>query len=224
MEMVTFAHKVARSDLPSGSMASGILEAAARGDIEASRCPMMIIDYLAPSLDTTISAIGNAMWLFAVHPEQWLLLRRDPARVKQALNEVLRIESPLSCFARVATADAVVADAVIPAGSRVLVNFASANRDERRWDRADVFDITRESAGHVAFGHGVHACAGMGLARLEGAAILSALVERVETIELAGQPVRKLNNLIRAFRSIPVRVTTGSLPQGDVHVPAPARP
>ena len=60
----------------------------------------------------------------------------------------------------------------IPAGSRVLVSFASANRDERRWDEPDRFDITRESAGQLAFGHGEHACVGMGLARLEGAAVL----------------------------------------------------
>ena len=209
MAMVAFAHEVAQSDLPPDSMASGILEAAARGDIEPSRCPMAIIDYLAPSLDTTISAIGNAVWLFATHPEQWQLLRKDPSRIKQAFNEALRVESPINCFTRVATADTTVGDVVIPAGSRVLVSYASANRDERRWERPDMFDITRESAPHVAFGYGVHACAGMGLARLEGAAILSALVEQVGTIELTDEPERKLNNLIRSFRSLPVRVTPG---------------
>ncbi|HEY1652942.1 MAG TPA: cytochrome P450 [Acidimicrobiales bacterium] len=207
LEMTAFAHQLAQSDLPPASMAAGVLEAAAAGDIDATRCPMVIIDYLAPSLDTTISAVGNAMWLFATHPEQWQLLRDDPSRVKHAFNEVLRVESPINCFSRVVTTDTTIDDVDIAAGARILVSFASANRDERRWDRADEFDITRESAGHVAFGFGIHACAGMGLARLEGAAILSALVDRVETIELVGAPVRKLNNLIRAFRSVPVRVT-----------------
>ena len=70
----------------------------------------------------------------------------------------------------------------------------------------DRFDITAESAGHVAFGQGAHACVGMGLARLEGAAVLSALVARVERIDLAGEPARKLNNLIRSFESLPVTV------------------
>jgi cytochrome P450 len=190
-------------------MAAGVVEAAARGDIEESRCPMLIIDYLAPSLDTTISALGNALWLFATHPKQWQNLRDDPSRVKHAFNEALRLESPISCFSRVATVDTVVGGTDVPAGARILVNFASANRDERRWDRADEFDINRESAGHVAFGYGVHACAGMGLARLEAAAILSSLVERVETIELAGAPQRKLNNLIRSFRTLPIRVSAG---------------
>jgi len=207
--MTAFAHEVARADLPPGTMAAGVLDAAARGEIEESRCPMLIIDYLAPSLDTTVSAIGNALWLFANHPGQWRQLRDDPSRVKQALNEALRLESPISCFSRITTVDTTVNGVGVPAGSRILVSYASANRDERRWDRADQFDINRESAGHVAFGYGIHACAGMGLARLEGAAILTSLVERVETIELAGPPQRKLNNLIRSFRSLPVRVTAG---------------
>jgi len=86
------------------------------------------------------------------------------------------------------------------------VSFASANRDERRWDEPASFDITRNSAAHVGFGHGEHACVGMGLARLEGAAVLAALAERVERFELTGPPVRKLNNLIRSFASLPVTV------------------
>jgi cytochrome P450 len=206
LEMVAYAHRLAQSELPAGSMARHIIDAAARGDIDPARCPMAIIDYLAPSLDTTISAIGNALWLFATHPDQWQRLREEPLRVKHAFNEALRLESPINCFTRVAKVDTSIDAVDIPAGSRVLVSFASANRDERRWNRADEFDITRDSAAHVAFGHGEHACVGMGLARLEGAAVLSALVERVARIELAGQPERKLNNLIRSFRSLPVRV------------------
>lgn len=209
LDMTAFAHEVAHADLLPGTMAAGVLDAAARGDIEESRCPMLIIDYLAPSLDTTISALGNALWLFATHPSQWQRLRDDPSRAKHAFNEGLRLESPISCFSRVATVDTAIGGIGIPAGARILVSYASANRDERRWNRAEEFDISRENAGHVAFGYGVHACAGMGSARLEGAAILSSLVERVETIELAGAPQRKLNNLIRSFRSIPVRITAG---------------
>lgn len=187
-------------------MAAGILDAAARGEIDAAQCPLAIIDYLAPSLDTTISALGNALWLFATHPDQWQLLRRDPDRVKHAFNEVLRIETPISSFTRVTTRAIEIDGVEVPAGARVMVSYASANRDERHWDEPDVFDITRNSAGHVAFGYGDHACAGMGLARLEGAAVLGALVERVERFELTASPVRKLNNLIRSFASLPTAV------------------
>lgn len=168
---------------------------------------MLFIDYLAPSLDTTISAIGNAIWLFATHPEQWDRLRRSPDRIKSAFNEVLRLESPISCFTRVARAGTQVDGCDVPAGSRVLVSFASANRDERRWHEPDRFDILRESAGQLAFGHGEHACVGMGLARLEGAVVLAALAARVDRIALNGSPLRKRNNLIRSFSSLPVTVT-----------------
>jgi cytochrome P450 len=206
MEMANYAIHLAQSTLPEGSMAAGILAAAARGDIDPAQCPLAIIDYLAPSLDTTISALGNAIWLFATHPDQWQLLRRNPDRVKAAFNEVLRMETPINSFSRVTTRSAEIDGAEIPAGARVLVSYASANRDERQWDDADVFDITRNSASQIAFGYGNHACAGMGLARLEGAAVLGALAERVERFELTAPPVRKLNNLIRSFASIPIAV------------------
>jgi cytochrome P450 len=206
-EMLAFAQEITeRGDLPKGSLAANVLDAAARGEITKEQCPVLLTAYLVPSLDTTISAIGNAVWLLATHPDQWELLRKDPTRVKNAFNEAIRLESPISCFSRVATETASLDGVEIPRGARVLVMYASANRDERRWDRADEFDITREVSSHLGFGYGVHACAGMGLARMEGGAVLSALAARVGRIEI-GEPVRKLNNLIRAFASLPVRVT-----------------
>jgi cytochrome P450 len=206
LEMVAYAQQVAaRDDLPDGSMAAGVVNAARRGDIDRAQCPMVLIDYLAPSLDTTISALGSAVWLFATYPQQWERLRADPSLVKNAFNEVVRFESPISCFSRVTTAPTDLGGVEIPAGARVLVMYASANRDERHWERPDDFDITREAASQIGFGYGTHACVGMGLARLEGVAMLSALAERVERFEL-GTPVRKLNNLIRAFGSLPVTV------------------
>jgi cytochrome P450 len=210
LAMSAYAQQLATADLPSGCFGARIQRAVEQGEIEPARCPMLFIDYLAPSLDTTISAIGNAVWLFATHPDQWSLLRSAPERVKGAFNEVLRLESPISCFTRVARVAARVGGdggVEVPAGARVLLSFASANRDERRWDDPSRFDITRESAGQLAFGHGEHACVGMGLARLEGAAVLSALVARVGTLALDGPPARKRNNLIRSFASLPVAVT-----------------
>ena len=206
LAMTAYAQHVASSTLPEGSMAAGILAAAARGDLEPEQCPMAIIDYLGPSLDTTVAALGNAVWLFATHPEQWSRLRREPERIKQACNEVLRIESPISGFTRVTTRPAELGGVGLPADTRVLVSFASANRDERRWDAPEVFDITRNSAGQLGFGAGVHACVGMGLARLEMTAVLGALLARVERFELSGPPVRKANNLIRSFAELPVTV------------------
>lgn len=209
VEMFQFARDVVASgELVEGSLAAQVVEAADRGEITHAQCPVMLTAYLAPSLDTTISAIGNAIWLFATHPDQWALLRSDPSRVKNAFNEAVRLESPLSCFSRLAARTTELDGSVIEEGSRIVVMYASANRDERRWERPEVFDVTREVSTHLGFGYGVHACAGMGLARLEGVAVLTSLVARVASIE-AGTPVRKLNNLIRSFASLPVTVTAG---------------
>jgi cytochrome P450 len=206
MEMLKYARRVAAEHrFPVGSMGAGVLAAAANGEIDVDQCPALLVDYLGPSLDTTISALGSAIWLFGNHPEQWDLLRKNPNRAHNAFNEVLRLESPLTGFTRVSSSDADIDGVTVPAGSRVLVLYASANRDERRWDRPDEFDISRDASGQVAFGHGVHACAGMGLARLEAAAVLAALVPRVRRFTV-GPSTRRPNNLIRAFASIPTTV------------------
>jgi cytochrome P450 len=97
-----------------------------------------------------------------------------------------RYESPLRAFSRKALVDTEIAGTAIPAGARVLVMYASANRDERGWDAPDTFDIRRDATRHLSFGQGTHACAGQGLARLETTAMLRALAKRVERIELTG--------------------------------------
>ncbi len=115
LAMSAFAAEVARrDDLPPDSMAAGVLAAADRGEVERDRCPLLMVDYLAPSLDTTISAIGNAMWLFATHPDQWDRLRADPGLARRALDEVLRLESPISCFSRITTRSVDVGGARCP--------------------------------------------------------------------------------------------------------------
>jgi cytochrome P450 len=215
VEMAVFAEEVASSELPKGSMAAGILDAVARGDLDAGQCPMAIIDYLGPSLDTTISGLGNAVWLFATHPEQWQRLREDPGRARQAFEEALRLESPVTGFTRVTTRSVEIGGVELPVGARVLASYASANRDERHWDDPERFNIERPNASHVAFGFGEHACAGMGLARLEATSVLSALTRRVEHFELAGPPVRKLNNVIRAFGSLPIRIVPATPKTGE---------
>lgn len=208
MEMVEFAARVANSGaVPPGTMAAGIIDAAEQGEIEPAQCPALMLDYLGPSLDTTISALGNAIWLFAEHQDQWELLRRDPSLLQNAFNEVLRYDAPLTMFSRVTTTETTIGGVDVAAGSRVLVMYASANRDERRWEDPDRFDITRPASGHLGFGHGTHACAGMGLARLEASTVLTALLEQVASFQLSGTPRRKVHNLIRAFDSLPIEVT-----------------
>jgi cytochrome P450 len=113
--MIQFAQEIAeRGGLAQGSMPAKFLEAADRGEIAKEQCPVILTGYLAPSPETTISAIANATWLFATNPDQWDLLREDPSHVEVAFNEAVRLESPITSFSRMTTEDAQVADVGIP--------------------------------------------------------------------------------------------------------------
>ncbi|WP_228033814.1 cytochrome P450 [Streptomyces spongiae] len=135
-------------------MGHDLLRAADEGRIMPAECATMMIDYLALSLDTTISAISSALYLFAVHPEQWRMLKADPDHVPKAVNEVVRYESPIRAFSRTAAQDTELAGTPLPKGSRVLVLYGSANRDPLEWDDPDTFGIRRDAARQLGFGQG----------------------------------------------------------------------
>ncbi|OBH82371.1 cytochrome P450 [Mycobacterium scrofulaceum] len=207
LQMLRFARRVVRQRaVLDDSMAHELLIAADEGKLSHRECPPLMVDYLAPSIDTTMSAISNALHLFAIHPEQWQLLKEDPALMTNAVNEVVRYESPLRAFARWVGRHTEIAGAAIPSGARVLVIYASANRDEREWHEPEVFDIRRDASRQIGFGQGAHACAGQGLARLETAAMLRALIERVDRIEVTGAPKWAINNIIRRHEALPLKL------------------
>lgn len=195
-----------RTRLRPGSWGDRVFAAADRGEVEPERCPVLMRDYLGPSLDTTIFATANLVLLFGRHPEQWNLVREDPALIPNAINEALRLESPVRGFTRHLAADATIGELTIPRESRVLLLYASANRDERKWQEPERFDVKRRANDHLGFGNGTHMCAGLHLARLEMTALLEVLVERVACFEI-GEPVPALNNVLRGLASLPVRVT-----------------
>ncbi|WP_260761214.1 cytochrome P450 [Mycobacterium sp. SMC-4] len=207
LHMLRFARRVVRErNVLPGSMAHELLTAVEEGTLSAEEVPPLLIDYIAPSLDTTISAISSAIYLFATHPEQWQLLRDNPALLSNAVNEVVRYESPLRAFTRKTLHSTQIDGAPIAAGARVLVVYASANRDEREWDNPDVFDIRNDAGRHVGFGNGAHACAGQGLARLETTALLKALIDRVDRIEVVAEPTWAVNNIIHRHACLPIRL------------------
>lgn len=205
--MLRFARRVVRErNVIEGSMADELLAAADEGQLAHDECPPLLVDYIAPSIDTTMSAISNALYLFASHPDQWQLLKDEPGLVANAVNEIVRYEPPLRAFARCTAQQTEIAGVSIPSGARVLVIYASANRDEREWENPAVFDIRRDAGRHVGFGQGAHACAGQALARLETTAMLRALLERVDRIELTGTPKWAVNNIIRRHERLPLKL------------------
>ncbi len=210
-EQVNYLYTVATPDrLAPGSMGRKIYEAAERGEISPESCAPLMGAYATAGLDTTINAISSAIWLFALHPDQWDLVREDPDRmIPMAFNEVLRIESPVQAFGRLVTREHEVDGVTLPAGSQVLLMFGSANRDERKWADPEHFDVSRNPVDHLAFGNGVHKCAGQGLARVEFAAVLHHLARRVQRFE-AEKPERRLNNVVRGLSSLQVSVQQGT--------------
>ena len=194
-----------RSRLKPGGWAARLFDAADGGEIPHERAAVMLNDYWGPSLDTTIHGITSAIWLFARHPQQWDLVRASPSLLPHAVNEVMRLESPIQGFSRFVTQDTTIDGVAVPAGSRVILLFGSANRDERKWEDPERFDVTRRPSDHLAFGYGEHQCMGMPLARLEMRVLLEALARRVRQFEL-GRSDRALNNVLRGFARLDVTV------------------
>ncbi|MEG3125954.1 cytochrome P450 [Sphingomonas sp. GB1N7] len=206
MAMRAYAASVAKRGLVTpGGWADRLLDLADAGEIEPERVPSLFRDFMAPSLDTTILATASLFWLLGEHPDQWELLHDDLSLLRGAINEAVRIESPIRGFTRLASKDVTVDGSPIPAGARVLMLYASANRDERKWDDPDRFDIRRRNADQLGFGFGVHSCAGMHLARLEMECLMTAFLTRVRRFTVSS-PQWALNNTLRGLASLQVSV------------------
>ncbi len=200
LEMAKYAAEVRRDALAPRGWALRLFEAAEQGQLAPEDVRGLFIDYIAPSLDTTILATGHLLHLLGRHAEQYAHLRAHPDRVAGAVHEALRFESPVRAFTRLAVRDYDAGAVSIPKGDRALILYGSANRDERHYPDPDRFDVTRDARDHVALGYGVHRCAGGYLAQLEMESLLRAMVERVQSIEV-GEPVVLMNNLLRGYSS-----------------------
>ncbi|MFC4255167.1 cytochrome P450 [Altererythrobacter xixiisoli] len=193
-----------------GGFAAQMIGHAHAGHISRETAIGMLAGYIVAAFETTISAMASGIWLFAQNPAQWQKLKDNPQLAMQAANEIVRVESPLQNFARFCARDVAMSDGVIiPGGSRVIVSYASANRDERQFADPDDFIIDRKEKQNLGFGHGPHGCAGQGLARMELTAVFTALAARIDRFELTGEPQRAINNVSRGFRSLPAQAVPG---------------
>ncbi len=197
--------RVDRANLVAGGWGEALFHASDRGEISELTARLMLIDYITPSLDTTINATSAAIELFAANPEQWELLRRNPALIPQAINEIVRIESPIRAFAREVTRDHRVGDAELRVGDRALMLYACANRDPLKYSEPDRFDITRRAGDQLGFGMGTHLCAGMHLAKLELTVLFEALLPRVASFHVV-EAVRRPHNTLRGLARLTTRV------------------
>jgi len=195
-----------RETIAPGSWGAAVYAAADRGEIAQADAAQMMIAFIIAGMDTTVNSIGSAIWLLAERPDAWAALRAEPALARSAYEEALRYESPVTFFCRGVTRPVTIDGVDLDEGDRVMMLFGAANRDDRKYEDPDHFDVARNPVDHVAFGGGIHACAGQGLARIEGPAVLAALARRVQRLELAGPPVRHYNNAVRGLGQLPVSV------------------
>ena len=197
-----------RDVLTSDGLGSQIYTAADEGAVTEGDAALIVRSFLSAGIDTTANAIANSLYCFAQHPEQWLVVARDPSFARAAFEEVMRFESPFQTFFRTATRDVEVGGVKIRKDQKVLVSLGSANRDPRQWGTdADRFDIRRKTLGHVGFGFGIHGCVGQMIARLEVEAVLGAIARRGCRIEFSGNAKRMPHNTLRGFEALPVRLT-----------------
>lgn len=200
------AESCKRENLKLGGWGAQVYAAADRGDCDHAEAERLVRSFLTAGVDTTVNGIGNMIHAFAAFPDQWAALRADPSLARRAFEESLRWDGTVQTFFRTTSRDVAVEGGTIPEGSKVILFLAAANRDPRRWDRADQFDITRMASGHVGFGFGIHQCLGQMVARMEAEAVLDAMIPRIAEIRLAGAPARRLNNTLHALAALPVEV------------------
>jgi cytochrome P450 len=171
-------------------------------DLELRSTALLVI---GAGFETTVNLIANAVVDLLAHADQLAALRAEPAGWANAVEEVLRFDSPVQVTIRHAKTDVTVGGHPIPAGRAMLVLLAAANRDPEVFADPHTFDVTRANAReHLAFSAGVHFCLGATLARIEAATALEVLFERMPELVVAGPPVRRGTRVLRGYEHLPV--------------------
>ena len=196
---------------PRDDLITALVQAEEAGDkLSEEELVAMIVLLLIAGYETTVNLIGNGALALIQHPEQWELLRQNPALANSAIEELLRYTSPLDMASqRFAREDLGVDSVTIPQGNVVIAVLGSANHDESQFPDPDTFDITREPNRHVALGQGAHFCVGAPLARLEGQIALTTLFRRFSNLRLATEPASlrwRKSLIVRGLEELPVAV------------------
>ncbi|GAA1586157.1 cytochrome P450 [Nocardia ninae] len=162
---------------------------------------------MGAGFETTVNLIGNGVVQLLDHPEQLARLCAEPELWPNAIEEVLRFDSPVQTTARTAMCDVEIAGQRLRAGDTVVLSLAGANRDPAVFAEPDRFDIGRANAKeHLSFSNGIHVCLGASLARMEGVYALQALFERFPDLQLDGPPQRRKLFTLHGYEQLPVRL------------------
>lgn len=195
-----------RENIRPDSLGGEMYAAADRGEISQQDAKLLTLTILSAGADTTVITMANAINALARFPEQYQILRNDPSLLRNAFDEALRWDSPSRMAGRIARQDVRIDDYIIPEGTRCGLMFSTANRDPRKWDAPERYDIRRDLRGQLGWGQGIHMCVGKALAQAEADALLGEIVSRVAHIEPAGEPEPWMTTIGHGPIKVPVRL------------------
>jgi cytochrome P450 len=160
---------------------------------------------LAAGFETTVNLLGTGTHLLVTHPDQLAILREDASLWPNAVDEMLRYESPVQNTARWAAQEVEICGVTVPRGMLVITMIGGANRDPEVFEEPERFDVRRPNArDHLSFSAGVHYCIGAALARAEGRIGLQRLFDRYPDLALAGPPTLRPTRTLRGFETLPI--------------------
>ncbi|MGO9152827.1 cytochrome P450 [Mycobacterium sp.] len=195
-----YTRSIRPGNVKPGGWAESLLAAGRDGALSPAEARAMVVDFIGPSLDTTVLASAQLLWSLGTNPDVWKELRNNPDLVPAAAVEAVRLGSPVRGFTRMVKQDTEIDGVVLREGQRVVLLYASANMDETQFDQPEVFSLHRKGT-HLGWGFGAHACVGMHLSKMEMHALLHAMIPEVARIGVAS-PVPLLNNTLQGFESL----------------------
>lgn len=196
-----------RSNCATDGFAGIVYQAEEDGRLPAGFAHSAAITLVAGGFDSTLAGIANTVLLLAKNPDQWAKVSADPSLVGSAFEESLRLDPPFRGYYRTTTRETELSGYKLAADTKIGIWMGATNRDPRRFDRPDEYDVTRKGGVGLGFGAGIHNCFGQVLARAEAGAILTALARRVATIEIVGDIEYELHNQVRMPSRLPLVLT-----------------
>ena len=205
-----FAEEMQRraSEPPRDDIIAALMAAQAAGELTHEEVLGYIFILSIAGNETTTKLIGNMMFQLHRHPDQLALLRADPTLLPSAIEETMRFDGPTQMMARTTTRDVELHGRTIPAGAKVALLFTCANRDERKYEQAEIYDIRRNPRDHLGFGGGLHACLGAALARLEAKVAMEEVLAMMGDFAVDEAGLQRMHSpQVRGFTHVPVTFT-----------------
>lgn len=194
-----------RKNLQTDLLSDLIIASGQKGKIDLDEVLGLCLMLFSVGQETTENLIGNGMLALLEHPPQMEKLKQEPTLIKNAVEELLRYDSPVQIIARDTTADVEIDNKLIRAGESIVLCLGSANRDPEQFSEPDRLDITRSNKENLPFGGGIHYCLGAALARLQGQIAIKTMVQQLPKMNLATDVLQRRKNVVlRGLKSLPV--------------------